>query len=641
MALWMSLPAIGCDGAGLVEPDGSPSPDSGAFDATLGDGGDSTAADARDADPTCPGVPTAGLCAGEVLQTCPDGTLVERDCAAESLRCLDAQGEAARCGPAPTDCADLPEGGQCVGDHLVLCHLGWLRQMDCASLGGVCTVGTGRPGCETGPSTSGVATGILTADRRPYDEDGLGDTETGPVEGVTAVVMRGSDDAPLGFAITDHEGRFSISYEIAGGPTGVYLRAGAFNFTASHRTWVTDDSEATYSVQGTAVDDSAGQVQLDLHVTEAQDAGALNIFSVLYRNTVAASSLTQILLPPLQAVWERGQHLFCGTCHTTGRIFLLGVPDDTDEYDNAVISHEFGHYLAWAVSRDDTPGGAHDGTPTDPRLAWSEGLATWIGLILLDETIYIDTKATGATVRDPEDMGWDADPAGPLDQDLSEFVVLESLWDMTDPVDATDTMARPVPDVLDVLTGYLRSANMADRAHPGVDLVDFLDGWLCQGQGDAAALASLVVDGQGFPYDFAGPAAPCPKPTEPAHAHLRLVWDKSGTARVELTVVDKRSTRLARARLVLPAGLGPKPLASRPANVKHLGPLAPDVPRRITWPLPPGPLPAWVRVGVTLDRGPRGVDHLTTSLMFNPRAPSRTARRLLPLGGLLTLRIAN
>ncbi len=646
-ALWMNLAATGCDGAALMTPDGSAAPDSGASDATLSDGGDGgdgsdgASADASDADPDCQGVPITGLCAGEVLRSCPGGNLTERDCAAESLRCLDAADEAPRCGPAPTDCATLPEGGQCVGDHLVLCHAGWLREVDCASLGGSCSVAQGRPGCETKSGTTRVATGTLTNHRRPYDEDGLGDVESGPAEGVTVVVLRGADDMPLGFGVTDDLGQFSIPYDIAGGPNGVYLRASALNFTASHRTWVTDDSDAIYSFAGEVVDDSAGQVQLDLHVTEDQDAGALNIFSVLYRNTVVATGLTQTLLPPLQAIWERGQYIYCGTCHSTGRIFLLGDPDDTDEYDDSVISHEFGHYLAWAVSVDDTPGGAHDGTPTDPRLAWSEGLATWIGLILLDESIYIDTKATGATVRDPEDMGWDADPAGSLDQELSEFVVLESLWDITDPVDATDPMARPALDVLDVLTGYLVSANMVDRAHPGVDLVDFLDGWFCQGQGDAAGIADLVVAGQGFPYDFAGPAEPCPKTKEPAHARLRLVWSDSGDARVELTVVDHLFTQFARARLVLPKGFGFGSTSSQP-DVMGMGALALEASgaRRITWRLPSGPLPPWVRVGVTLDRGNRGVDHLTTSLWLGPRPAPRNAGRLIHLGGLLTLRLA-
>ena len=69
-------------------------------------------------------------------------------------------------------------------------------------------------------------------------------------------------------------------------------------------------------------------------------------------------------------------------------------------------------------------------------------MRVYIVLVVLGETLYIDTKETGATVRDPDEMGWDADPGSPLDQDLSEFVVLETLWDMVDPLDATDPLSK-------------------------------------------------------------------------------------------------------------------------------------------------------------------------------------------------------
>ncbi len=633
--LWLVLATAGCGGAPLAPADAGPDStlsDSRVPDATQRDAADS----APDVDPACQGVPAAGRCDGELLRSCPGGTLIERDCEAESLHCLQAAGEPPRCGAAPGDCQDLPPGGLCVGEALTLCHADWLRDLSCTTLGGVCGVAGGRPGCEPGGGGPRTATGTITGDGRPYDESGLGSLQSRPAEGVTVVLHRGADDAPLGFGITDATGHYSISYDIGGGPDGVYLRVSAFHFTASHRTWVTDDTDATYSFESATVDDSNGQPTLDLHVTEGQDSGALNIFGVLFRNTSTAVTWTQTLMPPLQAYWERGEHLYCGTCHSAGRIFLLGHPDDTDEFDDSVISHEFGHYLAWARSRDDTPGGAHDGTPTDPRLAWSEGLATWMGLQLMGETLYIDTKATGATVRDPEEMGWDADPFGPLDQDLSEFVVLESLWDLTDPVDATDPMARPPQDVLSVLFGYLPSANMADRAHTGVDLVDFLDGWFCSGQGDTPGITSLIVTGQGFPYDFAGPAAPCPKPTEPVTLTLRHRVNPDGSTDVQLTLQDRLGSPEVRARLVLPDGL-----RHLPASTRLLGPVAAHTPADTTWRLPSTAAPAWVRVAVTVDRGAGGRDHLTQTLWLQPRPTRRAPIRRLHLGDLLTLRLSN
>jgi hypothetical protein len=168
-----------------------------------------------------------------------------------------------------------------------------------------------------------------------------------------------------------------------------------------------------------------------------------------------------------------------------------------------------------------------------------------------------------------------------------------------------------------------------------VDLVDFLDGWFCSGLGDAAGMASLVVAGQGFPYDFAGPAAPCPKPTEPARLTLRLLTPgAAGATRVELTLVDRRSSGHVSARLVLPPG---RQLAR--TLTRTLDPTRAHRPVTTIWQLPPGPSPAWVRAGVTLDRGPHGVDHLTTRLWLKPpEIPRQTVKRI-HLGGLLTLRI--
>lgn len=51
---------------------------------------------------------------------------------------------------------------------------------------------------------------------------------------------------------------------------------------------------------------------------------------------------------------------------------------DTDHFDDSVILHEYGHFLEDVYSRSQSPGGSHDGNfVIDPRLAWSEGWATF------------------------------------------------------------------------------------------------------------------------------------------------------------------------------------------------------------------------------------------------------------------------
>lgn len=102
---------------------------------------------------------------------------------------------------------------------------------------------------------------------------------------------------------------------------------------------------------------------------------------------------------------------------TGGRtIFVLGKENvDSDEYDESVIAHEWGHYYQSAFSRDDSPGGSHAITDRlDRRVAFSEGWGNaWSG-IALGRSNYIDSvgpgQAQGSNVDlragDGSDPGW-------------------------------------------------------------------------------------------------------------------------------------------------------------------------------------------------------------------------------------------
>ncbi|MEL6323501.1 MAG: hypothetical protein AAFQ84_04655, partial [Pseudomonadota bacterium] len=75
-------------------------------------------------------------------------------------------------------------------------------------------------------------------------------------------------------------------------------------------------------------------------------------------------------------------------------ILILGdMESDTDEYDEHVVTHEFGHYFETLVSRSDTIGGSHSlSSILDSRLAWSEGWANAVAAMITDDPIYIDSN---------------------------------------------------------------------------------------------------------------------------------------------------------------------------------------------------------------------------------------------------------
>ncbi len=75
-------------------------------------------------------------------------------------------------------------------------------------------------------------------------------------------------------------------------------------------------------------------------------------------------------------------------------LWILGdANSDTDEYDNHIIIHEWGHYFEDQFSRADNIGGSHSpGEALDIRVAFGEGWGNaWSG-IATDDPIYFDTS---------------------------------------------------------------------------------------------------------------------------------------------------------------------------------------------------------------------------------------------------------
>lgn len=80
-------------------------------------------------------------------------------------------------------------------------------------------------------------------------------------------------------------------------------------------------------------------------------------------------------------------------------LFLLGdAAVDTEEFDDHVIVHEWGHYFEDNFSRSDSVGGPHAvGDRLDARLAFGEGWATALSGMALNDPIYCDTGPAGSS----------------------------------------------------------------------------------------------------------------------------------------------------------------------------------------------------------------------------------------------------
>lgn len=134
-------------------------------------------------------------------------------------------------------------------------------------------------------------------------------------------------------------------------------------------------------------------------------------------------------------------------------LYILGDANgDTDEYDNHVITHEWGHYYEDKFSRSDSIGGPHGhGDTLDIRVAFSEGWGNAFSAIALDDPIYFDTSGVGqhegfeSNVEDAahENPGW-------FSEDSIQRIIYD-LYDTHDDAANSDTLSlgfTPIHEVM-------------------------------------------------------------------------------------------------------------------------------------------------------------------------------------------------
>jgi len=144
-----------------------------------------------------------------------------------------------------------------------------------------------------------------------------------------------------------------------------------------------------------------------------------------------------------------------GTSHFNGEhsLYILGKENsDTDEYDNHIIIHEWGHYFEANFSRADSIGGSHGaGDYLDIRVAFGEGWGNAWSAIATDDPIYYDTMDNG------QSNGFSMNVEGELAQNLgwySEDSIQRILYDLYDSHnDGADTLSLGFKPIYDVLVG--------------------------------------------------------------------------------------------------------------------------------------------------------------------------------------------
>jgi len=269
-------------------------------------------------------------------------------------------------------------------------------------------------------------------------------------------------------------------------PNRFQIRAVAAAYTDKNiqKARVEDFSGAVYAVILPATWDST-DLSLSVNGT-AEVAGAFNILDVLQRGFEMVDARQPDSLTGSKAFWEPNskfgtyycQGVSANECPRGEGIYVANGPNrqnifDPDEFDDDVIWHEFGHFVAATLSRDDSLGGTHElDKPTgDLRLAWSEGwgdyfavaVKAWLhsqgndaalsGAASLPISTYVDSTADSAFYFD---LGVASGVAAHRYAD-SELAVARILWNL-DSLGYADVIFDVVTSPL--IWGYFRPINL-------------------------------------------------------------------------------------------------------------------------------------------------------------------------------------
>ncbi len=194
-------------------------------------------------------------------------------------------------------------------------------------------------------------------------------------------------------------------------------------------------------------------IQLILSVNPTANFPGMDAFWSVNNTLVLSGAFPDIDSGELGASFYSSNPDFLTDPSPNPSLFLLGdAATDTEEFDDHVILHEWGHYFEDNFSRSDSIGGPHAiGESLIPTLAFSEGWATAFAAIALDDPIYCDSGIVGSVsgfgLNTEEDgfgvAGW-----------FNEFDITTLIYDLWDTDnDGTDTDSIGFGPIYDTMTG--------------------------------------------------------------------------------------------------------------------------------------------------------------------------------------------
>jgi hypothetical protein len=315
-------------------------------------------------------------------------------------------------------------------------------------------------GCSGQPTPSGDGvkiSGQITYDRVPssLSHGGLAKLDYDNIKKVPSknIVIKaiGKDGKSLAETTTDERGNYTL---FVTPNTEIKIRAYARMYNKSR--WdvsVVDNTnmKALYVLEGKYHNSGNKQNIRNLHAPSGWDgtdytkARVAAPFAILDSINQAMYKIKRVdsdaKFPQLTVNWsihnvaaggdpDAGQIVTSNYDGERGLWILGDANSDTDEYDDHIIIHEWGHYFEDQFSRTDSIGGPHGtGEALDIRLAFGEGGGNALSGIATDNPFYFDTSGY------KQSTGWYMDLEAGAQQHagwFSEGSVQRILYDLYD-----------------------------------------------------------------------------------------------------------------------------------------------------------------------------------------------------------------
>ncbi len=281
-------------------------------------------------------------------------------------------------------------------------------------------------------SATVAVSGKVTFDKVPGNATGIGLDYPGiinsPARGVLVEAVQVSNRTTVAASTsTDAGGNFTLNVP---SNTNLFLRAKAEMLRTGTPGWhfrVLDNtaSNALWAINGADFSSGAVNSTRNLNASSGWNgssyastraAAPFAILDTVYKAyTLVLGVNAAAVFPDLELYWSKNNKPSASFTAATGdiettqfnpaipanqtkaAIYILGDENvDTDEYDDSVIAHEWGHYFQDSFSRDDSFGGAHAlSDQLDLRVAFSEGWGDAFSGMASGKTLYQDAQGPG------------------------------------------------------------------------------------------------------------------------------------------------------------------------------------------------------------------------------------------------------